>query len=1261
MKRTISVILSVLMILSVIVFTPLAASAETNVLIPTRADWKYILLEGSDHETDPDTNHWVWSGQPEGWLDDGFDDRDWDVDPAPFTGSPYPNAVGQTNTGISLFRLFLRKEFTVSDLSEITHLTMNIIYDENPTVYINGHEVWYADGYKDTVYTPVNLDGAIPYLREGSNVVEVAIGNNYGGQVFDLSLLATVEGLPYGSFEAQSVWQYVFLTGGTTLEAPTGFHTGGTVEGLLEAQGAFANTGTAVQTVNTYFAQSGNFTAYFRKAFRIDDPSLVTKMKIRFLYDEDPEVWINGTSVWSTTGYHDSGYTTIDLSSYIGLLNAGTNYISARICNAYGGTCFDMALDCTIFDPLSGDLTPTGATCSGFVNFGEINNPANVLDGDETTVCGSGFNSGTQQYITVTLDGVHPVNQIKVQCKNEGTTPNADGSRGTYSIYAILNGTETLIAENVPAYTGTAGGYTVDLETPVNADAIKVLITSWQGDCWACLADIFIKQYVSAVQTENITLGKFNTGWENYDAGNGTQVQLLLTVKDEYGNAIAGLYDNRNNYVWELTITDENDETTVIKTLKPASYYGDGIEIYRFETAVGNVFVPAAGAHDYTVNLRILINDQVKYNSLAAVLTSTPADFTPVHEHDYGEWTTTSAASCTENGTKQRVCTACGAIEYAAIPAIGHNYTAPVFTWDHGNATAAFVCTKCKDEQELTVNTTSFLISQPDCTTAGERLYIATVILADPDRTYNDMHTEKIPATGHTVDSETGVCALCGEVFGASVEKDGSVFYLSSFDEALEEVNENGKSYVITLYGDESVGCRMIAFPGAQNVSVTLDLNGNTIVGESDEETLFFFPAGCTSCALTVRGGTLLADLDNDNARVFCSYGESSGNAFILEESLTVNSSCCAVLVQNGDSLTTGAVITVTGEHVFAIAGMGGQSGSHITICGGSVTASGYGSVAVYHPQAGELSITGGRISGATALYVKSGSVTVSGEETELVGTGRKFAYAYNDNGCMALGNALVVENCDYGSFGAPSVSLQAGSFLAGRADALASYAYGAAGESANEPLTGFVSGGVFSSEVPYEWCAGELASTFNARSGKFEIAPHTVHLWKGGEVLSSASFTHTGLISGGVCEICKRTASEAETVPAAQLDLWYSVETREDTAYAVGTIACRAFGPDSADSISASLTVKSGGQTVRERTVTITALSTVVEGIAAANKATAAAQGLAYIPADYLFAVDTGALEPGSYTLEVRFEAFLDGVSAAALESGELPFTIEG
>ena len=77
--------------------------------------------------------------------------------------------------------------------------------------------------------------------------------------------------------------------------------------------------------------------------------------------------------------------------------------------------------------------------------------------------------------------------------------------------------------------------------------------------------------------------------------------------------------------------------------------------------------------------------------------TNKPDGEEPTHTHAYGAWTTVTEANCTEDGTKERVCS-CGEKETAAIPATGHSIiidAAKAATCTKTGLTAGKHCTVC--------------------------------------------------------------------------------------------------------------------------------------------------------------------------------------------------------------------------------------------------------------------------------------------------------------------------------------------------------------------------------------------------------------------------------------------------------------------------------------------------------------------------------------------------------------------------------------
>ena len=140
----------------------------------------------------------------------------------------------------------------------------------------------------------------------------------------------------------------------------------------------------------------------------------------------------------------------------------------------------------------NGHIIISSVETSGFTSFGAINAPENVLDMDETTYTGSDYNGGAEQSVTAHFKGRVLIGSVFVQCKEEGSTTNPDGhTRGTYRIYAYDGNAEIELGD-LPAVTGTDGGALLRLDEPIYADSVKIVIAFWEGDCWACVADLYV-------------------------------------------------------------------------------------------------------------------------------------------------------------------------------------------------------------------------------------------------------------------------------------------------------------------------------------------------------------------------------------------------------------------------------------------------------------------------------------------------------------------------------------------------------------------------------------------------------------------------------------------------------------------------------------------------------------------------------------------------------------------------------------------------
>ena len=190
------------------------------------------------------------------------------------------------------------------------------------------------------------------------------------------------------------------------------------------------------------------------------------------------------------------------------------------------------------------------------------------------------------------------------------------------------------------------------------------------------------------------------------------------------------------------------------------------------------------------------------------------------------------------------------------------------------------------------------------------------------------------------------------------------------------------------------------------------------------------------------------------------------------------------VVVQNASADLYG---TVTAQHNFSVAGNGsnGYGGVTINVMPGANISTTEDSPALYFPNTTNLNISGGSITGGTGAYVKSGTVTIS--DGTITGNGPKASYVFNGNGANSTGDALVVETCKYPG-GAPTVSITGGYFKSVNANAIGSYA----GNGETTPITGFITGGYFTTD-PTPYCGTKDGKQLTGVASKDSSYPYTV------------------------------------------------------------------------------------------------------------------------------------------------------------------------
>ncbi len=172
--------------------------------------------------------------------------------------------------------------------------------------------------------------------------------------------------------------------------------------------------------------------------------------------------------------------------------------------------------------------------------------------------------------------------------------------------------------------------------------------------------------------------------------------------------------------------------------------------------------------------------------------------------------------------------------------------------------------------------------------------------------------------------------------------------------------------------------------------------------------------------------------------------------------------SVCPLYIQSA-FVNTKANISTTAENTLPPIMTNADNLAVLNVQGGNIVSGNPAVAGIYWPSTGTLTVTGGKIEGANAVYFKSGELRITGGK--FLGTGAQQAYGYVADGYKATGAALVVENVGGGTAydKIKSVYINGGTFLSDHSDAVQSYTAGMAGIAS---LKGFIYGGTFSSDV---------------------------------------------------------------------------------------------------------------------------------------------------------------------------------------------------
>ena len=215
--------------------------------------------------------------------------------------------------------------------------------------------------------------------------------------------------------------------------------------------------------------------------------------------------------------------------------------------------------------------------------------------------------------------------------------------------------------------------------------------------------------------------------------------------------------------------------------------------------------------------------------------------------------------------------------------------------------------------------------------------------------------------------------------------------------------------------------------------TVTLDLNGHDITSNGP-----VFSMNTNGIEFTIRDKTNQGEIKStENGQ--CNLIEVYNGELIVEGGNFSNNWYVIYVCQSGIATIKGGSLTSTVASVLSTNGSAEGNANYsgdavMNVEGGTLTS--VSDVTIYVP-AGTLNVSGGTITGATAIYSKSGNTMIT--DGTIKGTGEKKKYQHYSSGCAATGDAIVVEACDYPN-GEPVVNISGGTFESDSNQAVAKY-----------------------------------------------------------------------------------------------------------------------------------------------------------------------------------------------------------------------------
>lgn len=452
-------------------------------------------------------------------------------------------------------------------------------------------------------------------------------------------------------------------------------------------------------------------------------------------------------------------------------------------------------------------------------------------------------------------------------------------------------------------------------------------------------------------------------------------------------------------------------------------------------------------------------------------------------------------------------------VKGGTIKATG-NYTTPVAN-DNGSTTtkgSAIVVAEHTTNLGVTVNVTGGNIVAADGAKA--------VVVADPQNVNAD--NVKVTLNGANV---------TGEIFketNVSAETNPIAVSGGAYTDLASAIKYATNGATIKLASDVTL-TEMVTL----NKDLTINLNGHKLSRDDGNDIV-----------QVIDDKTLTIDGTTANSEV---YGRINVG---IAKNIDGN------VILNGGTYSCGNGKNDAGQTVLHINGT--CKNSNVTIKNATITSP--NDNAIQLNGGGTFLIENSTITGATAVYVKSGNLTVKG--STLTGNKSPVDYTYNGNGANATGDGMVIDSCDYPA-GAPIVTIE-NTEVTGTKAAVGTYEILKADKAASHTkATVSLKSGTFTSDKDYPSVStkvtgdGITASNITITGGTFSTNPAEYVNGTEYVVTKVADSKYTvGASTGTSSVVLPSSGSESSTststsasIPASDIDANKELVIKNDTA----------------------------------------------------------------------------------------------------------------